>query len=127
MKILKKTRKAFRKFNYHCESQKIGALHFLDIQNILDVDLNQPREVDFFFYSKKRKNASNLKIILEEKGYNVERIFQLKNSKYSICGTASIESLCEEAFLFWVESMNEIAFISNSKFDGWGMISRLGH
>jgi hypothetical protein len=125
MKVLKKARKAFRDFNYQCENQKIGALRFLDIQNVFEVDLDQPREIDFFFYSKKRKNASNLQSILENKGYNVERIYQLNDNEYSICGTAPIASLGEEEFLVWVEAMNEIAFVSNCKFDGWGMISRL--
>ncbi len=125
MKILKKTQKSIRKFDDHCENQKIGALRFLDLQSILEVNLHQPREVDFFFNSKKWKNASNLKSVLENKGYNVERIYQLKDSEYSICGTAPIESLGEEEFLLWVEQMNEFAFINNCMFDGWGMISRL--
>ena len=124
MKILKETRKSFRHFNEHCENQKLGALRFLDIQNIMEIDPDQPREIDFFFNSKKRQNATDLKSALENSGYNVEKVYQLKDSEYSICGTALIDSLVEEEFLLWVEQMNEFAFINNCMFDGCGMISR---
>jgi hypothetical protein len=125
MKILKRIRRSFREFNDHCEIQKLGALHFLDLQDSLGMDPDHPREIDFFFYSGKKKNAWNLKSALENDGYNVEKIYQIKDNQYSICGTAIIYSLYEDEFLKWVEKMNEYAFINNCKFDGWGMIGRL--
>ena len=125
MKILKKVQKKINVYNEHCEIQKFGALQFLDIQNAFDVNLFQPREIDFFFYSGKKKNASNLKSTLEGMGYHVERIHMLKEGEYSICGNAKINSLKEEDFLYWIEQMNELAFIYSCEFDGWGMISRV--
>ena len=125
MKILKKVQNKISEFNERCEIQKAGALHFLDIQSLMDVDIYQPREIDFFFYSNKKKNAFNLKSSLEDFGYTVEEIYQFKGGEFSICGTARINSLGEKEFLKWVEKMNEFAFIFNCKFDGWGMISRL--
>jgi len=125
MKILKKVQNKISEFNERCEIQKEGALHFLDIQSIMDVDLYQAREIDFFFYSKKKKNAFNLKSTLEQKGYSVEEIYHNKENEFSICGTARINSLDETEFLNWVEKMNEYAFIYNCLFDGWGMIGRL--
>ena len=126
MKILKQIRKSIRNFNEHTDCQKIGALRFLELQDILDVDLNQPREVDFFFYAEKKKNASNLKLELEKKGFLVEKVHQVQNNVYSICGTAFLKSLAENEFLDWVIQMNELAFINDCDFDGWGMISRFG-
>jgi len=125
MKILKKVQKKINVFNEHCEIQKSGALHFLDIQNAFEVNLFQPREVDFFFYSRKKKNASNLKSSLEERGYHVERIRKLQEEVYSIYGNARLNSLEEGELLHWIEQMNEYAFIYDSNFDGWGMISRV--
>ena len=125
MKILKTVQKEIDVYNEHCEIQKYGALQFLDIQNTFDVNLFQPREIDFFFYSSKKKNASNLKSTLEEKGYTVEKINMLREGEYLICGTAKLNSIEEDEFLHWIEQMNEDAFIYNCQFDGWGTISRI--
>lgn len=125
MRILKKIQKEISVYNEHCENQKSGALHFLDNQNAFDVNLFQPREIDFFYYSSKKKNASNLKSTLEEKGYTVEKIHMLREGEYSICGIANLNSIEEDEFLHWIEQMNQHAFIYNCQFDGWGMISRV--
>ena len=127
MKILKKVQKEINVYNEHCEIQKSGALQFLDIQNAFNVNLFQPRVIDFFFYSRKKKNALNLKSALEEKGCTVEKIRMLREGEYSIYGIAKIACLEKDEFLYWIEQMNEHAFIYGCQFDGWGMISRIDY
>ena len=81
--------------------------------------------MEFFFYSKTRVNANELKKDLEKIGYEVYGIERSTKNQYSIIGVTPPISLEGEKFKKWIKKMNEIGFINDCNFDGWGTISFL--
>lgn len=81
--------------------------------------------MEFFFYSKNRENADELKKDLEKIGYEVYGIEKSIKNQYSIIGLTPPISLEKEKFKNWIEKMNEIGFINDCNFDGWETLTHI--
>jgi len=85
--------------------------------------MEEPKGMEFFFYSRTRENAKELKKDLEKIGYEVYGIERSTKNQYSIIGVTLPISLVEDKFKKWIKKMNEIGFINDCDFDGWGTLS----
>ena len=112
---------------YYFEKQKLslkyGVNRFLSLVRNYDHHLHDLRQVEFFFYSKTIGNATDLKNDLIELGYEVYGIASSSNNEYSIIGVTNPISIRDKDFMQWTEKMNEIGFINDCRFDGWGMLT----
>ncbi|MCK5103225.1 MAG: ribonuclease E inhibitor RraB [Cyclobacteriaceae bacterium] len=114
-----------KKFERNIKGQKDSADRYLDLLGKYDKRMEEPKEMEFFFYSKTRVNANELKKDLEKIGYEVYGIERSTKNQYSIIGVTPPISLEGEKFKKWIKKMNEIGFINDCNFDGWGTISFL--
>lgn len=114
-----------KKFESNLKGQKDSADRYLDLLNIHDNKIEEPKGMEFFFYSKTKKNADELKKDLEKIGYEVYGIERSTKNQYSIIGMTPPISLVEEKFKDWIKKMNEIGFINDCNFDGWGTLSHI--
>ncbi len=114
-----------KKFERNIKGQKDSANRYLDLLGKYDKRMEEPKEMEFFFYSKTRVNANELKKDLEKIGYEVYGIERSTKNQYSIIGVTPPISLEGEKFKKWIKKMNEIGFINDCNFDGWGTISFL--
>ena len=114
-----------KKFEHNIKGQKDSADRYLDLLGKYDRRMEEPKEMEFFFYSKTRVNANELKKDLEKIGYEVYGIERSTKNQYSIIGVTPPISLEGEKFKKWIKKMNEIGFINDCNFDGWGTISFL--
>jgi len=79
--------------------------------------------MEFFFYSKTKAKAIDLKQDLENLGIEVYGIEKSSGQQYSIGGITPPMNLAEDNFKAWIKIMNETGFINDCEFDGWGTIS----
>ena len=114
-----------KKFESNLKGQKDSADRYLDLLNIHDNKIEEPKGMEFFFYSKTKKNADELKKDLEKIVYEVYGIERSTKNQYSIIGMTPPISLVEEKFKDWIKKMNEIGFINDCNFDGWGTLSHI--
>ncbi len=114
-----------KKFESYLKGHKAITSHYLQLLNQYDKDIDVPKQVEFFFYSKTRENANGLKKDLEKIGYEVYGIENSLKYEYSIIGVTPPISLESEIFEKWVTEMNELGFINYCNFDGWGTITFL--
>ena len=87
--------------------------------------MKELKAMEFFYYSKTRKNADELKKDLEKFGYEVYGIEKSTINQYAIIGVTLPISLEEEKFKEWIKMMNKIGFINDCNFDGWGSLSQI--
>jgi hypothetical protein len=110
------------------EKQKAGqtsaASRFLKLLSHYDKHLNELRQVEFFFYGKNMGNAISLKKDLLKQGYKVYGIEGSMKSEFSIMGITCPVSLEDSDFRKWIEKMNELGFINDCRFDGWGVLTK---
>ena len=114
-----------KKFESNLKGQKDSANRYLDLLSIYDKKMEEPKGMEFFFYSKTRENADELKKDLEKIGYKVYGIERSIKNLYSIIGVTPPISLEKEKFKEWIKKMNEIGFINDCNFDGWGTLSHI--
>ena len=114
---------SLKKFESNLKGQKDSACRYLDLVSIYDKKMEEPKGMEFFFYSRTRENAKELKKDLEKIGYEVYGIERSTKNQYSIIGVTPPISLEEERFKKWIKEMNEIGFINDCDFDGWGTLS----
>ena len=114
-----------KKFENNLKGQKDSANLYLDLLNLYDKKMEEPKGMEFFFYSKNRENADGLKKDLEKIGYEVYGIEKSIKNQYSIIGLTPPISLEKEKFKNWIKKMNEIGFINDCNFDGWGTLSQI--
>ena len=81
--------------------------------------------MEFFYYSRTRENADGLKKDLEKIGYKVYGIEKSTENQYSIIGVTLPINIEKDKFKDWIKYMNEIGFINDCDFDGWGTLSNL--
>jgi hypothetical protein len=112
-----------RYFERHKAGQKSAASRFLQLLGHYDHHLHELRKVEFFFYGKRMGNAVGLKNDLIKQGYEVYGIEGSLKSQFSIIGVTSPISLQDGEFKKWIEKMNELGFINDCRFDGWGMLT----
>jgi len=111
-----------KKYESNLKAQKDSAKRYLDLLSTREKKMEYPKEMEFFFYSKTRENADGLKKDLEKIGYEVYGIEKSTKDQYSIIGVTPPLSLEQEKFKNWIEKMNEIGFINDCNFDGWGTL-----
>ena len=100
----------------------MASSRFFEILGSADKKADKPREVEFFFYSKRKEDAQTLQADLEKLGYEMYGIGPSIRKQFSITGRTKEISLEEKAFSQWAGHMNELAFANNCFFDGWGML-----
>ena len=116
---------SIKKFESNLNGQKDSAHPYLDLLNIYEKKMEEPKGMEFFFYSKTKENAIALKKDLEKTGYKVYENAKSTKKQYSIIGVTPLISLEEEKFKDWIRKMNEIGFINDCNFDGWGTLSNI--
>ena len=116
---------SFRKFESNLKGQKDLADRYLDLLSTFEKDVNDPKVMDFFYYSKTKNNANGLKKDLEKIRYEVYRIEKSTENQYSIIGVTPPINIEKDKFKNWIKYMNEISFINDCDFDGWGTLSTL--
>lgn len=114
-----------KKFESNLKGQKDLANRYLDLLSKCDIRMEEPKGMEFFFYSKTREDADELKKDLEKIGYEVYGIERSTKNQYSIIGVTPPISLGKEKFKKWIKEMNEIGFINDCDFDGWGTLSHI--
>ena len=114
-----------KKFESNLKGQRDSANRYLDMLSICDKNMEETKRMEFFFYSKTRENADELKKYLEKNGYEIYGIERSTKNQYSIIGVTPPISLEEDKFKKWIEKMNEIGFINDCNFDGWGTLSHV--
>lgn len=78
-------------------------------------------QLDFFFYANDRQNADALAEDLRKLNYKVQVGDGTgRNLPFSITGQTPPVSDDEATMVLWVNQMNELGFIHNAEFDGWG-------
>ena len=107
------------------KDQKALADRYLDLLSTYEKEMKKPKEMEFFYYSKTRENAYGLKKDLEKIGYKVCGIEKSTENLYSIIGVTPPINIEKDEFKNWINCMNEIGFINDCDFDGWGTLSRL--
>ena len=105
--------------------QKHSSGRFLELLTSFKKESDEVKEMEFFFYSKTKTHALGLKKDLEKLGYEIYGIDKSYDGRYSIIGITPPMSLEEMEFEKWVGKMNEIGFVNDCFFDGWGTLSQL--
>ena len=116
---------SIKKFENNLKGQKATADRYLDLLSTFEKDVKEPKEMEFFYYSKTKENANGLKKDLEKIGYKVYGIEKSTKNQYSIIGVTPPINIEKDKFKNWIKYMNEIGFINDCDFDGWGTLSTL--
>jgi len=96
--------------------------NYLNLLRSYDDKTHEYRKIEFFFYAPSKEKAEGLKKDLEKMNYEVYGIHKSGNNMYSIIGL-TLELSLEEDLEKWSDKMNELGYINDCKFDGWGTIS----
>lgn len=116
---------SLKKLESNLKGQKNLANRYLDLLSIHNKNMEELKGMEFFYYSKTRENADELKKDLEKIGYEIYGIEKSTKNQYSIIGVTIPISLEEDKFKEWIKMMNEIGFINDCNFDGWGTLSHI--
>lgn len=122
MRLLKKIINAAKEYEQHLQDQRFVSKRFLNIRNMLTSNITKPVPVEFFFYSDNEEDAKLISADLEKEGYEVYGINPSANDKFSIIGATTPINVNGKEFILWIDQMNELAFLYNSMFDGYGML-----
>jgi len=114
---------SIKKLENNLKGQKTLADRYLDLLSTYEKEMKKSKEMEFFYYSKTKENAVGLKKDLEKIGYKVYGIEKSTENQYSIIGVTPPIDIVENKFKNWINCMNEIGFINNCDFDGWGTLS----
>jgi len=111
-------------FEDRCRNHKIGAKRFLELRNEFSGEGNAlPQSVEFFFYARKKEDAEALATDLKKLNYELYDSRVSENGQYAIVGATSPMIIADENLQNWVQKMNELGFINDCEFDGWGALS----
>ena len=73
-----------KKFEHNLAGQTGLSDQYLDILSLYDKNMQKPRGMEFFFYSRTRENAEGLKKDLGKIGYKVYGIEESEENQFSI-------------------------------------------
>jgi hypothetical protein len=121
MRLLRKILNAAKEYEQHLQDQKFVSKQFLSIRNMLTSNINKPVPVEFFFYSDNEEDAKLISADLQKAGYEVYGIDPSKD-KFSIIGATTPINVNGKEFVAWIDKMNQLAFLYNCMFDGYGML-----
>lgn len=111
-------------FEDRSQGHKVGAKRFLKLHNHFSSVKNiQPQPVEFFFYATRKECAEALRTDLEKFDYELYESDVSSDGRYSIIGATKPIILTDENLGEWVQKMNELGFINDCEFDGWGALS----
>jgi len=97
---------------------------YMDLLKSHDDKTDEPRQMEFFFNGPLKDKALGLKEDLEKLGYEVYGVEKCENGDYSVIGLTR-EFSFEEDLESWSDKMNEIGYVNDCKFDGWGTMSEM--
>lgn len=103
---------------------KKGVKKTLEVIRHLEKEENEERAFEFFFYAPTQKKAKALANHLDTAlGYEV---YGINKSNYSgewlVTGRTPTLVLSSKALGSWSDAMDELAYVFESKFDGWGTL-----
>lgn len=109
------------KFESGNEAQESATSILMDLVRNADVSVNGELLLDFFFYTNQKEKAQELTNALRKFGY-VVRIGERTASdlKYSITGQTIPMPAEDDVVLDWSKKMNELGYVHDCQFDGWG-------
>ena len=122
---LEKLSNSIKKFESNLKGQKATVDQYLELLSTFETEDAKLKEMEFFYYSKTKENANRLKKDLEKIGYKIYGIEKSTENEYSIIGVTPPIDLEKNKFKNWIKYMNEIGFINDCDFDGWGTLSKL--
>lgn len=112
-----------QKFESGNEAQAAATAFVMEIMRKLGIETPEELVLDFFFYTNEKSKAESLEKQLKKFGYVVvvhEDRKTERELKFSITGQ-TIPMLQEDAVVEkWATKMNELGFIHDCEFDGWG-------
>ena len=109
-------------FESRSENHKLMVPRFLDLHNQLASAMTKPQPVEFFFYSESKENAESLADDLVKLDYEVYGVDRSPDERWSVIGLSAPLLLSNPEFEEWVSLMNELGFINDCEFDGWGTL-----
>lgn len=102
-------------------AQKTGASIIMRIMKELNQEQPEELVLDFFFYTDERSKAESLAGQLQKYGYQVTIDEKGKTDlKFSIIGQTIPLSNDDDVVEKWATKMNELGYIHDCEFDGWG-------
>ncbi len=114
-----------KNFEKRSKFQKVLAQRYLDLLGSFENEIQKSPKMEFFFYSRTKENAKGLRQDLERLGYEIYGIEKSIKNQYTIRGVTPPLSLAEKEFKKWIQKMNELGFINDCNFDGWGTITHI--
>ncbi|MDH5382335.1 MAG: hypothetical protein OEW75_15880 [Cyclobacteriaceae bacterium] len=115
--------------NGRFETNKKGhiqiATHFLNIYDFVSQGQSGTKCLDFYFEAKTLAHAESLRNDLIQLGYSIDRIMKKHEFCYFITGTTHQFTIDQHSFMQWIAQMNEVGFINDCLFDGWGIMGKL--
>lgn len=115
------------KFESGNQAQEEAAPVLLDIMRNMEDGLPEELVLEFFFYTNEKSKAEDLAEALGKFGYEVyvEEEDRL-DLKYSITGQTIPLPGEDDVVLNWSKKMNELGYIHDCQFDGWGSAVQKG-
>lgn len=109
------------KFESGKEAQESGSRQLMKVLRDLNDCDEEELVLEFFFYTDDRSKAESLSEVLLKYGY-VVHIDELSKSKlrFSITGRTIPLPNEDDVVEKWAMKMNELGFIHDCEFDGWG-------
>lgn len=109
------------KFESCNEAQESATPILLDMVRNASDDVSGEVVLEFFFYTNEMEKAEGLREALLKFGYEVH-ISEVPKSalKYSVTGQTIPLPDEDDVVLNWSKKMNELGYIHDCQFDGWG-------
>lgn len=109
------------KFELGKEAQEVSSKVVLDIMRNLGDRQAEELILDFFFYTDERSKAEGLAEVLRKFGYTLGIYKEEKGElKFSVIGQTIPLPNEDDVVLNWCRKMNELGYIHDCAFDGWG-------
>ncbi len=105
-------------------NRKLANTRVLELVKHFGTKDNSVLSVEFFFYTDRQDDASNLAIELHRLGYEIYGVSELVvgSRQWSVTGHTPKMSADDEAMHQWTVSMEKLGMSNNCTFDGWGTL-----
>lgn len=109
------------KFEQGMETHQASTQVVLDVMRRFGERNTDELALDFFFYTNERSKAESLTEVLRRFGYTVAINEDDKRElRFSITGQTFPLPNEDDVVLNWCRKMNELGYIHDCAFDGWG-------
>ena len=117
---------SIQEYEANIKNQGKAVSHFLSVFNFASADEGKYfSSVDFFFTGNNPRSIESLSTELKKKDYELFGVTKQSDNHYILSGTTPRMEINETAFHHWVKQMNEIGFIHDCLFDGWGLLGKM--